>query len=134
MQSLTFEELCELSNGTQIFVTVPTTSSINPNSVFAIGVEEDKNFVSSVNTGKDCIYITVGKKQSLFSITRREIEEGTIVVFPKDAVEATKQPTANNNDGLLTCQYCGAPTKEVDTGMFSTYRVCTNKECKEWKC
>lgn len=130
MQSLTFEELLDLAFGTALYIDIPKTSRIEQDSIFADAVRENLNFkISGGRKGK--VYIRAGKLSKEYSIRRAEIEEGDIVVF---IYEDKSQEVSKNNDGLLTCHYCGAPTKEVDTGMFSKYRVCTNRECEEWKC
>lgn len=129
MQSLTFEEFLELDIGTQISIVLPPGSKIHPQSEFSNSIKENKNFIVEKESNK--VYIHAGTHSIKYSISKEELENGTIAVFFEE--EQNKIPKAKNNDGRSVCQYCGAPTKEVVTGMFSTYRVCTNKKCEEWK-
>lgn len=129
MQSLAFEELIELDIGEQISIVLPQGSNINSQSEFANKIKENKNFIVEKETDK--FYIHAGTSSTRYSISKEEIESGAIAVFLEE--NYNKSSLSKNNDGKGVCQYCGSPTKEVDTGMFSTYRVCTNKNCKEWK-
>lgn len=36
-----------------------------------------------------------------------------------------QDPAPKSNDGRDKCYWCGAPTRHVNTGMFSDMRVCT---------